>query len=85
MKCASGAGVSLVWRAVFAAALAVAPEAFAQDVVLQANVDRPIVRDNESFTYTIRAEGSLRAEPELAPLEQTFDVLGRMKNSRMQF
>ena len=81
----SGAGGSLLWRALFVAALAFEPDAFAQDVVLQASVDRPIVRDNESFTYTIRAEGSLRAEPELAPLEQTFDVLGRMKNSRMQF
>jgi len=67
------------------AALTLVSAALAQDVVLQASVDRPIVRANESFTYTIRAEGQLRAEPELAPLEQQFDVLQRASSSRIQF
>jgi hypothetical protein len=29
------------------------PAAYAQDAVLQASIDRPVVRDNESFTYTL--------------------------------
>ena len=35
----------------------------AQDVSIQALVDRTTIRENESFTYTIRAEGSVRGEP----------------------
>ena len=56
----------------------------AQDSVLQAAVDRSTIRDNESFTYTIRAEGPVRDEPEVAPLEKQFDVLGRQSSSRIQ-
>ncbi len=55
----------------------------AQDTVLQASVDRPVVRDNESFTYTIRAEGAVRGEPELAPLKEQFDVLGSASEKRV--
>jgi hypothetical protein len=56
----------------------------AQEPTLQASVDRSVVRDNESFTYTIRAEGAIRGEPELAPLEAEFDVLQRSSSSRIQ-
>ena len=57
--------------------------ALAQDAVLQASVDRPVVRDNESFTYTIRAEGSVRGEPELAAVRQQFDVLASQSEKRV--
>ncbi len=57
--------------------------ALAQDAVLQASVDRPVVRDNESFTYTIRAEGAVRGEPELAAVKQQFDVLASQSEKRV--
>jgi hypothetical protein len=56
----------------------------AQDSALQASVDRSTIRDNESFTYTIRGEGPIREEPEVTPLEKQFDVLGRQSSSRIQ-
>jgi hypothetical protein len=65
-----------------AVAIGTAP-ARAQDVVLQASVDRPVVRDNESFTYTLRAEGSVRGEPEIGPLTQQFEVLGSASEKRI--
>ena len=67
------------------AAAAAASGALAQDVILRASVDRPVVRENESFTFTVRAEGSVRGEPELAPLERDFEVLQTGKSSRVQF
>jgi hypothetical protein len=56
----------------------------AQAPALQATVDRATIRDNESFTFTIRGEGPIRDEPEVAPLEKQFDVLGRQSSSRIQ-
>jgi hypothetical protein len=64
--------------------VAMVASAFAQDVRLQASVDRATVRNNESFTYTIRAEGSVRSEPEDSALAQQFDVLQRSSSSRVQ-
>jgi hypothetical protein len=64
-----------------AAWLAVASVAHAQDPV-QASVDRAVVRDNESFTYVLRAEGAVRGEPEIAPLVEQFDVLRPPTTSR---
>ena len=72
------------WLAGIAAALTLGAAAFAQEAAVNASVDRAIVRENESFTFTIRAEGLLRAEPEIAPLEQQFDVLQRSSSSRIQ-
>jgi len=79
--------VRLAWRAVLAVLVALtaavsAPRA--QDPALQASVDRATIRDNESFTYTIRGEGPIREEPEVAPLERQFDVLSRQSSSRIQ-
>ncbi len=56
----------------------------AAQVTLQASVDRPVVRDNESFTYVVRAEGPIRGEPEDSPLAAQFDVLQRSSSSRVQ-
>ncbi len=83
-------GASVVNRAVVRAlaclSLLVAPLALAQqDSVLKATVDRPVVHDNESFTYTLRAEGPVRGDPEMDSIERQFDVLGQNKSSRIQF
>ncbi|HET8696807.1 MAG TPA: BatD family protein, partial [Gammaproteobacteria bacterium] len=69
---------------VAAALCAAAGPARAQAPALQATVDRATIRDNESFTFTIRGEGPIRDEPEVAPLEKQFDVLGRQSSSRIQ-
>src|SRR6185312_2977851 len=47
-------GLTLAW-AVFA---------IAQAPALNATVDRPVVRDGESFTYSLRAEGAVRGDPD---------------------
>jgi hypothetical protein len=54
----------------------------AQDTV-QATVDRPVVRDNESFTFVLRAGGTVRGEPEIAPLAAQFDVLSTASSRRI--
>jgi oxygen tolerance protein BatD len=75
---------SPVWAyALRAVALSLALPLAAQDVALQASVDRSVIRDNESFTYTIRADGPVRGEPELGPLRQQFDVLGSSSEKRV--
>lgn len=70
--------------AAFALLLVVAASqvARAQDPV-QASVDRPVVRDNESFTLVLRAGGAVRGEPELAPLTAQFDVLSTASSRRI--
>jgi hypothetical protein len=70
-------------RMLCAVAVAAALQLHAQDAVLQASVDRAAVRDNESFTYTIRAEGSVRGEPEMGAVAQQFDVLGSSSEKRI--
>ena len=42
-----------------------------------------MIHDNESFTYTIRAEGSVRGEPELGAIKQMFDVLASSSEKRV--
>jgi hypothetical protein len=74
---------ALVAAALGAVGAATPRPALAQDAVLQASVDRPVVRDNESFTYTIRAEGPVRGEPELAAVKQQFDVLASQSEKRV--
>jgi len=51
---------------------------------LNASVDRPVVRDGESFTYVLRADGAVRGEPDDALLTREFDVLQRSSSSRVQ-
>jgi hypothetical protein len=65
-------------------ALGWAATAAAQPPPLQASVDRPVVRDNESFTYIVRAEGAVRGDPDDAPLAAQFDILQRSSSSRVQ-
>ena len=51
---------------------------------LTASVDRPVVRDGESFTYALRADGAVRGDPDDAALMREFDVLQRSSSSRVQ-
>ena len=60
-----------------------AAAAQSQQASIEASVDRPVIHDNESFTYTIRAEGSVRGEPELGALKQQFDVLASSSEKRI--
>ena len=57
---------------------------FAQDWAVDASVDRATVRQNESFTYTLRVEGSFRGEPNDAALRASFDVLNVGTSTRIQ-
>lgn len=58
--------------------------AAAQDPALVASTDRPSVRENESFTYLLRAEGNLRGSPDVSAIEKDFDVLDRSTSTRVQ-
>ena len=75
-------------RSVVAAAIAAfallagAVSLHAQEPPIQASVDRSTVRVNESFTFVLRAEGSIRGEPETAPLAAQFDILNAMSSRR---
>ncbi len=62
----------------------VATVSFAEDATVRASVDRSTVHDNESFTYTIRADGPVRGEPEIAPVSRQFDVLQSTSSSQIQ-
>jgi len=79
----------MVARALCVALLGVAlclgpADSRAQDVVVRAAVDRASLRENESFTYTLRAEGQVRGEPDITVLEQDFDVINRSSSKRVQ-
>lgn len=56
----------------------------AQEISVEAIVDRSTVRENESFTYTVRVEGSVRGDPSVTGLSDNFDVLNRSTNTRIQ-
>jgi len=55
-----------------------------QDVSLRASVDRATVRENESLTYILRAEGQVRDRPDLAPLANDFDILETRSSMSVQ-
>jgi hypothetical protein len=50
---------------------------------VQATVDRPVIRDNESFTFVLRAEGAVQGEPETAPLAADFEILNTTSSRRI--
>jgi hypothetical protein len=73
------------WRwALVLLAAGIAGGAWAQAVRVTAATDRSSVRENESFTFTLRVEGSVRGEPDTSPLEADFDVLNRSTSTRIQ-
>lgn len=55
-----------------------------QDVLLRASVDRATVRENESLTYILRAEGQTRERPDLASLATNFDILETRSSMSVQ-
>lgn len=72
-------------RTVFAGLLTLAALlAHAQDTLVRATVDRATVRENESFTYSIVAEGSVRDDPDTSAIERQFDVLSRSSRTRIE-
>jgi len=75
-------GTSCALAAVLA--LGFAMLAAGQAPALNASVDRPVVRDGESFTYVLRADGAVRGEPDDGLLTRDFDVLQRSSSSRVQ-
>jgi hypothetical protein len=58
--------------------------AVAQDLTLRASVDRASVRENESFTYILRAQGQVRGQPDLTPLATDFRILQTSRNTSIQ-
>jgi hypothetical protein len=56
----------------------------AQEASVEATVDRATIRENESFTYTVRVEGSVRGDPSVNGLSDNFDILNRSTNTRIQ-
>ena len=58
--------------------------AIGQDISLQASVDRPSVRENESFSFVLRASGQVREEPDLTVLDSMFEILQRSRNTQIQ-
>lgn len=75
--CALRALVAIVALACTAFAVAQAPP-------LNASVDRPVVRDGESLTYSLRADGAVRGDPDDSVLTRDFEVLQRSSSSRVQ-
>jgi hypothetical protein len=67
-----------------ALALAGRPALAQQDVVVSASVDRPTIRENESFTYLLRAEGRPSGDPDVSAVEQQFDILNQSTTTRIQ-
>ena len=71
------AAIALLW-------LLLVTGAAAQDVEVVASVDRTEPRENESFTYVLRAEGRVRGQPDISPLLELFDVLSASESTRIQ-
>lgn len=69
--------------AIFLATAASIP-ALGQDGVLVATVDRTTVKENESFTYVLRAQGRVSGQPDASAFEKDFDVLNRSTSTRIQ-
>jgi BatD DUF11 like domain len=69
---------------VAAVIVGIATGAAAQDVVVEASVDRATVHENESFNYTIRAEGGAIGEPDVSFLETQFDILNQSTSTQIQ-
>ncbi|HSG65685.1 MAG TPA: BatD family protein [Gammaproteobacteria bacterium] len=67
-------GIAIIWAGI----------ALAQDVTLTASVDRASVRENESLTYVLRAQGQVRGQPDLSALAAEFRVLQTSRSTSIQ-
>lgn len=73
-------------RLLLALALCIASgAALAQSLSLEASIDRDTVHENESFNYTLRAEGAVRGDPDLDALGKDFEVLNSSTSTSFQF
>jgi hypothetical protein len=64
--------------------LVLAPAVDAQGPSLAASLDRQTIRSNESFTYTLRAEGQVSGRPDFSVLERDFDQLAQRSARNIQ-
>ena len=58
--------------------------AYGQETSLVASVDRELIRANESFSYTLRAEGRFSGRPDLSALTRDFDLVQTGSSSSIQ-
>jgi hypothetical protein len=70
--------------ALFCSVSLLVASALAQDASFTASVDRGTIRENESFTYVLRAEGRVSGEPDVSAIELDFDILNRSTSARIQ-
>jgi hypothetical protein len=71
-------------RLLLALLLVLAVPAFPQDGSLTATVGRATIRENESFSYVLRAEGRVAGQPDISAFETNFDILNRQTSTRIQ-
>ncbi len=57
---------------------------FAQEPELNASLDRSVVNENESFTYTLYIQGQTSIEPDLNSLSNEFEIIQRSRNTSIQ-
>jgi hypothetical protein len=55
----------------------------ANATTIDAFVDRSAIRENESFTLTFEADGSVDDAPDFSPIETYFDIVNQGKSSNM--
>ena len=70
----------MVSKLVLILLLVFAPTSWA--ATISVNVDRDTVAVNETFRVIFKAEGSLDGEPDFAPLNQDFELLGTGQSSQ---
>ncbi len=58
--------------------------AAAQEIDVRASIDRSSVRENESFTYSLRIEGDVRGEPNVSAIQDDFDVLNQSTSTSIR-
>ena len=63
--------------------LSVFGTAFAANIT--ASVDRNPVPIDESFSLRLKADGNVDGNPDLAPLEQDFEILGTSQSTSMNY
>ncbi|MGE4658405.1 MAG: BatD family protein [Gammaproteobacteria bacterium] len=73
-----------LWAFALVVAAFVTLPAIGQDISLRASVDRSSVRENESFSFVLRASGQVRDEPDFTVLDSMFDILQRSRNTQIQ-
>jgi hypothetical protein len=58
--------------------------AYGQSTTLVASLDRELIRANESFTYTLLAEGRVSGRPDFSVLQRDFDLMQSRSSRNIQ-